>query len=75
MKAFYWDPVSGMVEIGPGKALGLNDVGQVVGNIHHHTDDAFIWDAANGLAFLNKGDFVFATANGIGNSGKVVGYA
>ena len=75
MKAFCWDPVSGMSEIGLGKALGLNEAGQVVGNIHHHTDDAFIWDAANGLSFLNKSDFLFATANGISDSGKVVGYA
>ena len=75
MKAFYWDPVSGMSEIGPGKALGINDLGRVVGNLHHHTDDAFIWDDINGISVLNKGDFLFATANGIGNSGKAVGYA
>ncbi len=75
MKAFYWDAISGMVEIGLGKSLGLNNVGRVVGNIHHHNDDAFIWDAVNGPVFLNKGDFLFATANGISNSGKVVGYA
>lgn len=75
MKAFYWDVIWGMVEIGLGKSLGLNDVGRVVGNIHHHNDHAFIWDAVNGRAFLNKGDFLFATATGIGNSGKAVGYA
>jgi len=75
MKAFYWDPVSGITEIGLGKALGINDAGQVVGNIHHHNDDAFIWDGVNGLSFLNKGDFLFATANGISGSGKAVGYA
>ncbi len=75
MTAFYWDPVSGIVEIGWGEALGINDAGEVVGNIHKHTDDAFIWDAAGGLSFLNKGDFLFATANGISNSGKAVGYA
>ncbi len=74
VKAFYWDSW-GMVEIGLGKALGLNDLGRVVGNIHHHNDDAFVWDVVNGLGFLNKGDFLFATATGIGNSGKVVGYA
>ena len=75
VKAFYWDAVWGMVDIGLGKALGINNAGQVVGNIHHHNDDAFIWDAQKGLAFLNKGDFLFATANGIDHSGKVVGYA
>jgi probable HAF family extracellular repeat protein len=75
VKAFYWDAMSGMVDIGLGKALGLNKAGRVVGNIHHHNDDAFIWDSVNGLSFLNKGDFLFATASRVSNSGKVVGYA
>ena len=73
--AFYWDSTSGMVKIGPGAALGLNDHGQVAGNYHHHTDDAFVWDAVDGLVFLNKGDFLFVTANAVCNSGKAVGYA
>ncbi|MCF8142967.1 MAG: hypothetical protein K9N21_03505 [Deltaproteobacteria bacterium] len=75
VKAFYWDAVSGMVDIGPGKALGINNESRVVGNIHHHNDDAFIWDSVDGLSFLNKGDFLFATANQINHSGKVIGYA
>ncbi len=73
--SFYWDSKSGMVAIGLGKALGLNNLGQVVGNHHQHNDNAFIWDAVDGFAYLNKGDFLFATANGIGDSGKAVGYA
>ncbi len=75
LMSFYWDSISGFVEIGLGKALGINDSGEVVGNYHKHTDDAFIWDAENGLLFLNKGEFLFATATAIANSGKTVGYA
>jgi len=75
MMSFYWDQISGFTEIGLGRAFGINDSGEVVGNYHKHTDDAFIWDVENGLGFLNKGDFLFATANGISNSGKAVGYA
>ena len=75
MKAFYWDRTNGMVPIGLGKSLGLNDLGQAVGNFHHHNDFAFIWDFANGMVFLNRGDFLFATANAINNSGMAVGYA
>ena len=75
MMSFYWDQASGFTDIGLGRALGLNDAGRVVGNYHQHTDDAFIWDVVDGLIFLNKGDFLFATANGISNSGMTVGYA
>ena len=75
MKAFFWDENNGMVDIGLGEAWGTNNIGQVVGNIHHHTDDAFIWDLTNGLKFLNKGDYLFATAYGVSDSGLVVGYA
>jgi probable HAF family extracellular repeat protein len=75
MKAFCWDETTGMTDIGPGEARAINDAGQVVGNIHHHTDDAFVWDSADGLAFLNKGDFLFATAYGINSAGQIVGYA
>ena len=64
-----------MVPIGLGKGLGLNDLGQAVGNFHHHNDFAFVWDFSSGMVFLNRGDFLFATANAVNNSGMAVGYA
>ena len=46
-----------------------------MGNYHQHNDYAFVWDLVDGLRFLNRGDYLFATAFDISSCGKVVGYA
>lgn len=38
VETFHWTQISGIVEIGLGKTLEFNDLGRVVGNIHHHKD-------------------------------------
>ncbi len=50
-------------------ALGINDVGQVVGTLgHSYFGDAFVWSQANGVTNLGPG-----SARGINASGTVVG--
>jgi probable HAF family extracellular repeat protein len=83
--AFLWDPAGGMEGLGglPGgtntsEALGLNDIGQVVGyagvaagGINH----AFVWDPLNGMVDLGVLEgYVQSRAVDINESGVAVGY-
>lgn len=43
LRAFLWDPVNGMQDLGEGEARDVNDAGQVVGA------GAFVWDSVNGM--------------------------
>jgi probable HAF family extracellular repeat protein len=60
---------SGIIDLGPGEAHGINDAGQVVGRTK--TDQPFITGPnGSGITLL---DALAASADGINNSGQVVG--
>jgi len=51
-------------------AHGINDVGQVVGNVDKK---AFIWDSVNGVQYIGPPGVERSSAQAINNSGQVVG--
>jgi probable HAF family extracellular repeat protein len=82
--AFLWTPTGGIQNLGtlPGGiesfALGVNDSGTVVGFSDSDAgDSAFLWTQKGGMQNLGTlgGGSTGASANGINNSGQVVGYA
>jgi len=88
-RAFLWDPVSGIRDLGtlPGydgsEALGINDVGQVVGYAYGAaatpSQAAFLWDEAGGMREIEVPGHYRAIATSINNRGQVAiwtaGYA
>jgi probable HAF family extracellular repeat protein len=69
-----WDG-SVAVDLGPGYALGINDIGDVVGYIEiEGGSQAALWSSSN---FVNLGTLggKYSTANSINNSGQIVGRA
>src|SRR6266571_1884821 len=64
-QASLWSAGSGMQDLGPGSALGINNSGQVVGSTNN---GAFVWSAGSGMEVLGSG-----YALGINKSGQVVG--
>ena len=69
-RAFLWTPLAGMLDLGPGEAVALNEFDHVVGL---HSDGgtlaAFVWTAADGRIELG-GD---ARAIDVNNNGYIVG--
>jgi probable HAF family extracellular repeat protein len=84
-RAFYWDPASGMIDIGalstgPNAfstiAYGINDGGQVVGLSSAPGDGfyhAFSWKSSTGMVDLGTLGGNQSMAFGINNSGQIVG--
>lgn len=76
--AFFWDPVSGMQDLGvlPGfsssNAMALNDHDQVAGD---SSSRAFLWDSASGMQDLGTLGGNNSVALDINNSGQVVGWS
>ncbi|HYT16396.1 MAG TPA: DUF6531 domain-containing protein, partial [Burkholderiales bacterium] len=64
-QASLWSAGSGMQDLGPGSALGINNSGQVVGSTNN---GAFVWSAGSGMQVLGSG-----YAQGINDSGQIVG--
>jgi probable HAF family extracellular repeat protein len=82
--AFLWTPTEGIRNLGtlPGGiesfALGVNDSGTVVGFSGAESgNSAFLWTQKGGMQNLGTlgGGSIEVSANGINNSGQVVGYA
>ncbi len=72
--AFLWS--GGMQDLGiddNSYALDINDIGQVVGNYGGNYRYAFLWDSTNGVQTLSSLYSGFSYANGINNSGQIVG--
>jgi len=68
-EVFLWSPGTGMVDIGPGQAAGVNDSGQVVYN-NFDTGLIYVWSSTGGTVTVGAGQ-----AAGINNSGQVAGTA
>src|SRR6266705_2597218 len=64
-QASLWSAGSGMQDLGPGSALGINNSGQVVGSTNN---GAFVWSAGSGMQVLGSG-----YAQAINDSGQIVG--
>src|SRR6266571_5050432 len=73
-QASLWSAGSGMQDLGPGSALGINKSGQVVGESDGGQPHAFLWSSGSGMQDLGTlpGDNQ-SQANGINDSGQVVG--
>ncbi len=69
-RAFLWSQSAGMIAIGPGRAYGINNVGQVVGA---RNGFAFLWTAAEGMINLGTLGGDLSAAYGINDTGQVVG--
>ncbi len=76
--AFLWEAGSGMIDLGPGRAWGVNDSGQVVGSMNN-LDLAFYWSADTGMIRLDEllvsdsGWLRLCDALDINNRGQIVG--
>ena len=72
--AFLWTESDGIQSLGPGNAVGINDLNVVILN---HQNSCFMWDSINGRRDLNTlGDFVgwnLTDAIGINDQGQIVG--
>ncbi len=64
-QASLWSAGSGMQDLGPGFALGINNSGEVVGSTNN---GAFVWSAGSGMQVLGSG-----YAQAINDSGQIVG--
>lgn len=78
--AFRWEPGVGMTDLGTlgglyTMALGLNDVGQVVGyaSLPNGEARAFIWELGFGLTDLGTLGGTLSYAQGVNDAGQVVG--
>jgi probable HAF family extracellular repeat protein len=85
MRAFLWTQATGMQDLGvlPGgnssRALGINDMGAVVGSSTSSSGDrAFIWTKQGGMRDLNGAasvtllGAVFVEAHAINDTGQIV---
>jgi len=76
--AFLWEAGSGMIDLGPGRAWGVNDSGQVVGSMNK-LYLAFYWGADTGMIRLDEllvsdsGWLRLCDAWDINNRGQIVG--
>lgn len=72
MQAVLWSEAGGIKELGPGIALNINDVGQVVGTTNGH---AFVWTEATGMVDIHTlADPPITWAFDINNQGQAVGW-
>lgn len=77
-RAFLWDSVNGMQNLGSlgtsggnySRAWGVNDAGQVVGKSNNR---AFLWDDINGIQDIGTLGGNYALALDINNDGLIVG--
>lgn len=83
-RAFLWTNGAGMESLGTlggnnSSAMGINDVGQVVGSAYttknSSTEHAFLWTEAGGMEDLGTLGGNYSQAWAINNSGAVVGYS
>ena len=71
LRAFSWTESGGMVDLGAGQALAVNDTGWVVGG----GDTAFLWTEAAGRVDLGTLGGPLSAAYAVNDSGQVVGYS
>jgi len=74
---FFWTLSAGMQDLGfIGEALGINNVGQVVGSYSNGgTASAFLWTQTTGLQDLGIDQGYASSASAINDNGQVVGFA
>lgn len=66
----FWDPDTGMIDMGSIFARSMNNKGQVVGN---SGNQAVRWDSITGVENLGKMDATWSTAHDINSYGDVAG--
>ena len=77
--AFFWDPVDGMIPLGPhgGHALAINNKSEVAGWLSDSQRDycAYIWRRNEGMTNLGTLGGIYSQAHGINDNSEVVGWS
>ena len=71
-RACVWQAETGLIDLGPGKAVAISDSGYVVGRIN--SQQSFVWKADKGMTVLAiNSPYSIVDASDVNDSGQVVG--